>query len=338
MNDPEFVFNYIKQHGYGLGHASKQLRQDRDFVLKAVQQQYSDFRFAQDFRNDQEVVLKAITQEPYALRYFASIELQKDKEFVLKAVRLNGVALWFTDTFKNDMEVVLTAVKQNSEMLEKLRDSNVTTKLQKSTTARRHSDVHKNLLRDRSFMLQSLKLTVPEFETLHSFDYSSKDIMLRVVQEFGFLLEFVSSELKSDREIVLNAVKNDGISLRFASEDLRNDKEIALLAVMQDALEYAHDELKSDKEIVLEAVKQDTDAVLYASDKLLKDKQFLLQIAKFCGNMFLEHVPREITDDADFMLEIMEEIKNSGVVSEYNDELYQERMEQCYYGAFIGKF
>ncbi|KAG2382087.1 hypothetical protein C9374_005879 [Naegleria lovaniensis] len=287
MNDREFVLNHFKKYGYGLKFASTQLKRDRDFVLKVVQQNGLELRFAdEDIHNDKEVVLTATKENDVSFRY-ASLALQNDREFVLEVVRQNGMALQWHHKFRNDKEVVLTAVKQNGTALasiiyDRSQNSNwyetiALEVIKQDKKALQY--VSEEFLQNQDFMLQALKLIFPEeFETSCSFDYSSKEIILRVVSEFGFLLEFVSSELKSDRDVVLNAVKNDGTSLRFASDDLRNDKEIALMAVMQVgwALKFVSSDLKGDKEIVLAAVNQHGFALEYASTELRNDREVVL--------------------------------------------------------------
>ncbi|KAG2382064.1 hypothetical protein C9374_005856 [Naegleria lovaniensis] len=421
MNDPEFVLNHIKKYECGLEFASTQLKRDRDFVLKAAQ--YNGFRLQYAYYrcDDKEVILTAIKTDVFAFKT-APKKLQGDKEFVLEVVRQNGMALLWASKFHHDREVVLTAVQQNGTALQfvkyaSLRNSNwyrtVALEAIKQDKKALQYVSHK-LLKNHDFMLQALKLIFPEeFETSCSFDYSSKEIMMKIIQEFGLLLEFVSSELKSDREIVLSAVRNHGRSLKYASDDLRNDKEIALIAVQQDgwaleyvssdlkgdkqvvlaavnqsgyalqyaseelrndreivltsvthdgyslcyasngmkqdrqvvltavkqrceAIEFADDELKKDEEIVLEAVRRDRNCFHYISRKLFCDKSFLLKAAKFGGKTLLRYTPKEITDDHEFMVKLREEIKRSGFISEYSDELYQEIMETFYHGVYLG--
>ncbi|KAG2386386.1 hypothetical protein C9374_002832 [Naegleria lovaniensis] len=414
MNDPEFVLNHIQKYGYGLIYASSQLKQDREFVLQVVQLKGEELLFAEKyFKNDPEVLLTAIKQDAQAL-YRASRELQYDKRFVLEAVRLNGKALCACFTFQKDMDIVFTALKQNGEALQWFEFSRDSKKdklmtleaIQQTKNALRWTPQY--LLQDDAFMLQALKIISPD--NFHSFDYSNNEIMSKVIQHFGFLLQFASNELMNDRDIVLKAVRNDGCSLQFASDRLKNDKEIALVAVTQNgwalkyvslelkrdkqvvvaaisqngyalafasielkndkdvvllaisqhgsllqyvsyddkevvlaavkqysgALEYASYELKNDQEIVSEAIKEGYHSLQFASDELLCDKQFLLQVAKYGGQAFLNYVPEEVTKDNEFMLKVREEIKSSGFASQFNEEFYLERIEQCYYGAYFG--
>ena len=72
----------------------------------------------------------------------------------------------------------------------------------------------------------------------------------------GFLSIFASKELQNDKEVILKVVQTYGWSLQFASEELQNDKEVVLKAAQNDglSLKYASKELQKDKEVVLRAV------------------------------------------------------------------------------------
>ena len=59
---------------------------------------------------------------------------------------------------------------------------------------------------------------------------SDKEVVLEVVKQDGFALEYASEELRSDKEFVLEAIKKSGFALEYASEALQNDPEIIALA------------------------------------------------------------------------------------------------------------
>jgi hypothetical protein len=54
----------------------------------------------------------------------------------------------------------------------------------------------------------------------------------RLLLQNGFLIRYVSNELKNDREFVLAAVNRDGSALQYASDELKNDREIVLLLLL----------------------------------------------------------------------------------------------------------
>jgi hypothetical protein len=68
---------------------------------------------SEELKNDREVVLAAVNQQGCALRY-ASNEFRNDREIVIAAVNRDGCALWHvSDELKNDREVVIAAVKKD---------------------------------------------------------------------------------------------------------------------------------------------------------------------------------------------------------------------------------
>ncbi|KAF0975389.1 hypothetical protein FDP41_005383 [Naegleria fowleri] len=242
-----------------------------------------------NLRNDKELVLEAIKHNENALED-ASFSLQRDKNFVLEAIRWNEKCLCCAAyEFLKDSEFVFEAIKQNKKALRW---------------------VPCELLTNEAFMLKVIKFIFPEFHHLDSFEHANKEIMMKLVNEFGFLLIFASDELKNDRDIVSTAIRNDGLAFAFASHNLSsldvetfsdmyqkkllrteridlpyndppffNDKEIVLEVVKNDgfALKYASNELRKDRGLVMEAVKSNGYALFYASEELQNNHELVMQ-------------------------------------------------------------
>jgi len=63
-NDKDFVLEKVKQDGWCLYYASKELRGNKEVVLEAVRQSGGALRFAsKELRKDKEVVLEAMIQD-----------------------------------------------------------------------------------------------------------------------------------------------------------------------------------------------------------------------------------------------------------------------------------
>ena len=70
-----------------LQYASEELKNDREFVLAAVESDgFSLCLTLEDFKNDREIVFAAVKKRGLALVY-ASEDLRKDREIVLAAVK-----------------------------------------------------------------------------------------------------------------------------------------------------------------------------------------------------------------------------------------------------------
>ena len=68
---------------------------------------------------------------------------------------------------------------------------------------------------------------------------SSRNIVLAVVQRYGWYLKHASAEMRADREVVLAAVKKDGYALQYASAALQADPDV-VLAAMQPSRDSCH--------------------------------------------------------------------------------------------------
>ena len=105
----------VRNNGYALIYARRNLRSDKDVVLEAVSTNGFALEWAiTALRADREIVLTAVRQNGEALRY-ASTDLRANREIVLEAVRQNGRALRYASTdLRADREIVLAAVYYQS--------------------------------------------------------------------------------------------------------------------------------------------------------------------------------------------------------------------------------
>ena len=102
-NDKEVVLKAVQNLGSSLYFASNELKNDKEVILKAVQQYGDALNYTSDeLKNDKEVVLKAIQQHASSL-YYVSDELKNDKEVVLKAVQKHGNALKYAS---NELKMI----------------------------------------------------------------------------------------------------------------------------------------------------------------------------------------------------------------------------------------
>nr|CAG4716949.1 unnamed protein product [Naegleria fowleri] len=186
-----------------------------------------------------------------------------DRELVLIAVKQSGEVLQLTNyvfvesNLRLDKEIVLEAIKENKKAL---------------------LFIPKELLFDYELMLTVLKAIFPEFSHLNSFNYSQKDIMMKLIQENGLFLEFASDALKNDGEFELLAVPQNGEALEYVSDELKRGQQVVLKAVNQCgySLIFAASELKNNKEVVLKVVRQNGIALANASNELKNDREVVL--------------------------------------------------------------
>lgn len=97
---------------------AKQLTEDKDVMLAAVQICWGTLRYASNsLRDDKEVVIAAVEHDPYAIE-FASKRLRDDKDVVLAAVGREGFVLTYVlPAFEDDKDVLMAAVAEDGYML-----------------------------------------------------------------------------------------------------------------------------------------------------------------------------------------------------------------------------
>ena len=101
----------VSTDGFALCRGTKELRGDREIVMKALSKRGRALEFAtEELKGDREIVMAAVSKHGTALE-FAAEELKGDREIVMTAVSQNGFALeCATEELQADREIVMTAV------------------------------------------------------------------------------------------------------------------------------------------------------------------------------------------------------------------------------------
>ncbi|MDP3189314.1 DUF4116 domain-containing protein [Limnobacter sp.] len=216
--DRDVVMAAVQQNGAALAFASDEHLNDREVVLSAVRQFGLSLEFASnELRNDRELVLAAIEQDGLALES-ASTDLRAERDVLLAAVRQNGFALEFGNAEHiNDREVVMAAVQNNGLSLEFASDA---------------------LRNDREVVMTAV---------------CNDNCFEEMFGDERYALEYASTELRDDKEVVMAAVRKESWALRVASARLRGDRDVVMAAVQQDAsaLDFASDELQEDPALMM---------------------------------------------------------------------------------------
>ena len=102
-----------------LGHASAELRSDRNFVMEAGLKTGPALEFASEkLRSDRDLVMAAVSRYGSALK-FASEELRSDRDLVMIAVSSRGDALEHaSEELRSDRDVVMIAVSESWQALQ----------------------------------------------------------------------------------------------------------------------------------------------------------------------------------------------------------------------------
>ena len=181
----------VREAPWALGHASPELRGDKEVVLAALQSdrgQFMVFRHASEaLRGDREVVLTAVQNNGYDFRH-ASKELKRDRNFVLEAVQHKGTALLHASPdLKNDIGVVLAAVQQTGFALH-------------------HASTE--LKGNRKVVLAAVQQNGNALGYASEALKDNKEVVLAAVQQNGNALQYASEALRGDSGVVLAAERD----------------------------------------------------------------------------------------------------------------------------------
>lgn len=279
LSDRVFISQTITSSTCFFACASKELKNDRDLALKAVERNGFALSYMNNKMNDdKEIVLAAVNNDPNALSY-ASEKLRNDKEVILKAINSKSYykhAMVFehvSEEMRNNKEVVFRAI--------------ITTRYNDINVYKRTLDLVGGSLRnDKTFILELVQMQGDALRCASEELRNDKEIVLAAATEHDKAFKYASKELKSDREFVLELIKlSMWWILAYVSDDLKNDRELILVAVKQNGfgLKYASDEFKNDKEIVLAAVNQTGFGLKYASEELKNDTDIVFAAVKQTG-------------------------------------------------------
>jgi len=122
MRDREIVELVVSQFGETISHASKDLRADKDLVLRAMRGSFGNGNYleyaSRELKDDPDVALAAVKSDGSALEH-VSARLRNDRKIVSTAVKSSGWALKYASKqLRADRKIVLSAVKQIGVVLE----------------------------------------------------------------------------------------------------------------------------------------------------------------------------------------------------------------------------
>ena len=191
--DREVMLEFVKVHGVkGLHIASEDLKNDRGFVLAAVEADGHALLYAPAaLQDDRGIVMVAVASRGRALQY-ASERLRRDRDVVLAAVAADESAVEFA-LDSGDMALGLALPEWNS---------------------------------DREFVLRAVRADGKALQQASAALRDDRDIVLAAVASRGEALGYASYRLRRDREVVfLASVQSPRVALDFADPELRADRE-----------------------------------------------------------------------------------------------------------------
>jgi hypothetical protein len=160
FRNPSLFHLAVQKKGEWLHYADESLKQDRDFLTRAICQnpEVGDLITNPTLRNELEKRAEALQHAEDEGEILDSF--QADKMIVLAAVKQGGRALYYADdSLKADREIVLTAVKQNGGMLQYANASLKADREVVLTAVKQYgsalADAHDSLKADREIVLEA---------------------------------------------------------------------------------------------------------------------------------------------------------------------------------------
>ena len=176
-----------------LEFADEELKNDEQFVLRAVRNLPSSFEFASDeLKSNYQFVLKVFDIEMnhstydgtlweiYAL-YFCSDDLLTNKEFIIDAIKI-GPAFNYIPSF---------------------------------------------MLKDEDVILELIMSDGLNVDNLFSY-INSKKFMLKAIRRSANNLQYASDELRNDKDFIIAAVKANNLAFDFLDSKIKSDKDVIL--------------------------------------------------------------------------------------------------------------
>lgn len=277
----------IAHNGLNIKFASDELKQNKKFLLSAIEKNKDAVKFIPSNFFESETFVKDLIEKVNSVTttIFELIpeKFKKNKSILIKIAQKIESG-WELEGYldENDLEFFSEVVKKNGNFIyyasEKLRDDEELVK-----TAIKFGDCNLSNVSERLRNNPAMVIWAIE---------NNRPALLRNAGEIA----------QDNFDVIKTAVCKQGSALDWASENLRDNDEIVKLAVDEDpyALQYASDRIRNDKAFVLNICEKQIHAYIYAGDSLWSDKDFALFVAPKVPNC-LEHFSSKIQKDPDVL-------------------------------------
>lgn len=217
----------------------KHIRDNTYIVRLMVAKEGVSIQYAsKDLQNDRDLVLVAVNNSPYAL-HFLQPQFKSDKEIVRICVSACGNTLQDADfDLQRDRELLTIAVSGCSYLIEPM----VQALMQDA------EDTQREKICTRDMIVVAVKKSGRYYGLLTDQFRHDPDIIKYTIQSYGMALMWVPSRYRASRDIVLQAVTQNGKALRYADPELQCDREIVKAAFKNtpECLKYASMRLRHE--------------------------------------------------------------------------------------------
>lgn len=293
FQDREFLLDFIsKPFGGSVLSFLPEYYDDREVVLKAVENWHTVFEKVSEWYGDDEEIAKiAVSQHGNNFQYLSE-RLRGSKEMMFLALH-NLPKNEFTDRW------VITAVASDE------------------------------LRKDREVINEILKYYYVDIRNIHESLLDDEDFIRDVVdnEEHGdFVIHYASDRLKEDREFVKYAVTKSHYILGETTEELQDDDEIVRLALAKSssAIQYASDRFKDNKDIILNLVKENSEALQVASNRLKDDIDVVMAAVSKNASAF-KYVSKRLQGNKEVVMTAIDSGDCYNILKYTTDELRNDK-------------
>ena len=307
-DDFEFVKKAVSTRGSDLQYASPALQDTYDIVLAAVQHSCEGFLYASPrLRKCETLAREALGHMSWSYRNgissstnclkFLGTYLLDDKAFILSLARPD-VIIFVSKRLQADRDVVLSCMHQYGSYLlsyasSDLRDDRAV--VEAAVTSTMYNSALSSTMDNRGLVYAS-----PRLRRDHS-------LVLLAVTTDGHSLQYACSDLQNNIDIVRAAVAQNWDSLMHANRTLLHTTDIvhSVLPEHPQALQYASAEVRNDVSIVGPLAKKDVQCLSYAGPAVLSDRAFIL-FAVQQNPVAMQYASQELHDDPDIAAALIE--------------------------------
>ena len=327
QQDENLLGYVIDRVGSCLQYAPEKLKNDSDFVLRALQQKFKrnyrdndTFKYASDnLKNNKKLALEAIKySEGRAIEYISE-NLKNDPDIALQAANSKYGFYSLPDKIKKDRNLVLIAAKNsNISLTEEFKDDEEII-FQNPKLAYQASDRIKS---DKNFLLKLIKINKETNFTsgmvglLEQFSENLKNdrevAKIAIESSLPYAFDDISDKLKDDYDILKLALsKGAGINF-FSKSSHKDDVELGLLALKNSTnknYELFSDNLKSNKKIALLAVETKANNIMFLPQQLRNDSEIFIKTLKKLREYDVDKVGQfigeQLRDNKEFFIKMI---------------------------------
>jgi hypothetical protein len=293
----DLLYIIIKHNYKFIQFISDELKNDGNFILTCIQNNYNDWGWGcyisyDNFECDE---LKEFYE-------YMPKNLIDNEEFVLELLKIKGYfMIYLPDKYKNNKNMALIALKESGYIYNYL-SKDLQEDKEIFITAYCHSEVDGIIIfnapdkfsRDIKFIIELDKYKLENSDTilddtmlsfipryvhpLNNIYFNNKE-NVKLILEYNYnFFKYISDELKEDKDIIIFAL-NNGVPFYEIPEKLKEDKDVVITALKINGLllKLIPEKFKKNKEVVQVAIQQNILALYYASIEIKNDESFNTQ-------------------------------------------------------------